>query len=195
MSPGGHARCPRVGHATRPTAGRAARPRVPNGAGGATCPQQGRARRPCPSLGAPGLLRVLLAGDTQRWGGGRWPRSGARGAGARSRGAVVPPPVPPTGCQGGGRRGCSPHRPRCTPQTRPEEVQRSPEQGDSCDTPGCRTRPPSPPAAPGSAGGPWAALGTLTPPGHPAQSHPINRVQGSPLSMATPGGAGEGARR
>lgn len=55
---------------------------------------------------------------------------------------------------------------------------------------GCHTHPLPPPAAPGSAGGPWAALGTLTPPGHPAQSHPINRVQGSLLGMATPGGLG-----
>lgn len=51
--------------------------------------------------------------------------------------------------------------------------------------------PPVPPRSPPLL---LAAPGTLTPPGDPAQSHPINRGRGTPLDTATPGGAGEGAR-
>lgn len=150
---------------------------------------------PCPSLGAPRLLPAAAAGDPQRWGAGGGSAAVPRGAGLtprRSGGGVVPP-LNPLGAKEGDSSALAPHRPHCTPQTQPEEVRRGcrgPEQGDSCDIPGCHTRPRSPPAAPGSAGGPWAALGSLTPPGHPAQSHPINRVQGSPPGTATPGGWG-----
>lgn len=108
-------------------------------------------------------------------GGRRWPR-GAR--------CLLSPPVTPVGAKDGPQpwHPTDPTAPHSPGQKRWRGL-----QGDSCDTPGCHPRLL---AAPGSAGGPWAALGTLTPPGYPAQSHPINRVQGSPLGTATPGGLG-----
>lgn len=156
---------------------------------------------PVPVPGGPGVLPVLLpvlpAGDTALWGGEVAPQGcpeGLRLPPGRSAG-VLSPPVDPLGAKEGDGAAAQPWRPTdpAAPHKPSQKVprgRRGAERGDGCDTPGCRTRPPSPPAAPGNAGGPWAALGTLTPPGHPAQSHPINRVQGSPLSMATPGGLG-----
>lgn len=182
LSPGGHALCPR--------GGQAAHPRVPSGAGGATCPQQGRARPLCPSLGVP------LPGDTQRWGVAGAPRGAGGDAEALRRRCC--PPSQSTGCQGGGQRGCSalaPHRPHCTPQSQPGEVPRGwrgPEQGDSCDTPGCHTRLPR---CSRQCRGSLGSLGDPHSPGAPRSEPPHQTGPGEPPRHGHPGGTGEGARR
>lgn len=204
MSPGGHALCPRVGHATCPAAGRAARPRVPSGAGGATCPPKGLARRPCPSLGAPGLLpgaAELLAGDTQRWGDGRWPRSWCpQGLGlspGRSGGWCFPP-TQSTGCQGGDDVAAQPWHP--TAPHKPSQKRCRGAGGarcrvPSCDTPGCHTHPPIAPRCSRQCRGSLGGLGDPHPPGAPRSEPPHQPGPGEPPRHSHPGGAGEGARR
>lgn len=100
------------------------------------------------------------------------------------------PPGQSPGCQGGGGAAAQPRHP-----TDPTEPARGgaaglegPGAGDSCDTPGCR--PPWPPAAPGSAGGPWAALGTLTPRGTPLRATPSPGARGAPSAWPPRGGWG-----
>lgn len=205
MSPGGHALCPRVGHATCPAAGRAARPRVPSGAGGATCPPKGLARRPCPSLRAPGLLpgaAELLAGDTQRWGDGRWPRSWCpQGLGlspGRSGGGGVFPPLNPLGAKEGTTWLLSPGTP--PHPTNPARKGAAGLEGPGAGCPAVTPRgvTPAPPIAPrcsrqcrGSLGG----LGDPHPPGAPRSEPPHQPGPGEPPRHSHPGGAGEGARR
>lgn len=156
----------------------------------------GARARPSGHRGCSRALRSSWLGTRSAGGTGDGPAVGVpRGWGSRpgGQGGWCFPPTQSTGCQGGDDVAAQPWHP--TAPHKPSQKRCRGAGGarcrvPSCDTPGCHTRPPSPPAAPGSAGGPWAALGTLTPPGHPAQSHPINRVQGSLLGIATPGGLG-----
>lgn len=165
LSPAGPCPCPQ--HS--PTAGRAACPRVPSGAGGATCPHEGTRARPsrCCSRGPAAVPR----------GAGLTPR--------RSGGGVVPP-TPSTGCQGGGQ--LSPGTPQ-TPlhPTNPARRGAAGLQGDSCDTPGCHTRPPPLPAVPGVPGQPW---GPSVPLGTPLRATPSTGPRGAPSAWPARGGWG-----
>lgn len=140
--------------------------------------------------GAPGWGHAALGGREMA------PQLVSPGAGALARavrGGGVFPPLNPLGAKEGTTWLLSPGTPPhpTNPARKGAAGLEGPGAGCPAVTPrGVTPAPPSPPAAPGSAGGPWAALGTLTPPGHPAQSHPINRVQGSLLGIATPGGLG-----
>lgn len=177
LVPGGHALCPRGGQAAHPQC-QAERevPHVP--------------RRAVP--GARARPSGCCCPGTRSAGGVAGAPRGAGGH-AEALGRRCCPPSQSTGCQGGGQRGCSALAPHCTPLTQPGEVPRGwrgTEQGDSCDIPGCHTRPPCPPllpAVPRVSGQPW---GPSLPRRTLLRATPSTGSRGAPSARPPRGGWG-----